>query len=168
MRGSTMTGLRTARPFLGAAAIAAAWLTASGAAAEDQACQYNDSHFHLTNYIQEGLSASELLQLMDGRVCRSTVFGIPLQQEWSYRESGDFAPVYYLDADAPLYYYSFTDAKIALEYRSLSEKDRARLGEGEPSPAPGPQVTIPTMIDSNAHSPAISSAIASTKLGAPL
>src|SRR6478609_8694462 len=76
-------------------------------------CQFSDSHFHLTNYIQEGPSAGEVLKLMGDRVCRTTLFGIPLQQEWSYRESGDVAPTYYLEADAPLYYYSFTDAQIA-------------------------------------------------------
>ena len=30
------------------------------------------------------------------RVGRSTLFGIPLQQQWSYANSGDFAPTYYL------------------------------------------------------------------------
>ena len=47
---------------------------------------------------------------MGTRVSRSTLFGIPLQQHWSYANSGDFAPTYYLQSDAPLYYYSFTDA----------------------------------------------------------
>ena len=47
---------------------------------------------------------------MGKRVGRSTLFGIPLQQQWSYRISGDNAPTYYLDTDARLYYYSFTDA----------------------------------------------------------
>ena len=50
---------------------------------------------------------------MGTRVGRSTLFGIPLQQQWSYANSGDFAPTYYLQTDAPLYYYSFTDAFIA-------------------------------------------------------
>jgi hypothetical protein len=53
------------------------------------------------------------------RLGRSTLFGIPLQQHWSYANSGDFAPTYYLHSDAPLYYYSFTDAYIATVYRSL-------------------------------------------------
>ncbi len=39
------------------------------------------------------------------------VFGIPLQQEWSYAVTGDDAPTYYLHSDAPLYYYSFIDAQ---------------------------------------------------------
>jgi predicted TIM-barrel fold metal-dependent hydrolase len=88
---------------------------------------FNDSHFHLTNYIQEGITAKDLLNLMGDKVHRSTLFGIPLQQQWSYRVTGDFAPAYYLDSDAPLYYYSFTDAYIAMQYLSLSKEDRARF-----------------------------------------
>ena len=61
------------------------------------------------------------------RVGRSTLFGIPLQQQWSYANSGDFAPTYYLQSDAPLYYYSFTDAVIASAYRSLSKDEQARF-----------------------------------------
>ena len=64
---------------------------------------------------------------MGTRVGRSTLFGIPLQQEWSYRNSGDEAPTYYLDSDSPLYYYSFTDAAIAMAYRALSKTEQARF-----------------------------------------
>jgi hypothetical protein len=64
---------------------------------------------------------------MGARVGRSTLFGIPLQQQWSYGNSGDFAPTYYLQSDAPLYYYSFTDAYIASVYKSLSPADQARF-----------------------------------------
>jgi hypothetical protein len=64
---------------------------------------------------------------MGTRVGRSTLFGIPLQQHWSFANSGDFAPTYYLHSDAPLYYYSFTDAYIASVYRALPEADRARF-----------------------------------------
>ena len=39
------------------------------------------------------------------RDSRLALFGIPLQQTWSYANSGDFAPTYYLQTDAPLYYY---------------------------------------------------------------
>jgi hypothetical protein len=89
--------------------------------------EFNDAHFHLTNYIQEGIGAREFLQIMGTRVERSTLFGIPLQQQWSYANSGDFAPTYYLHSDAPLYYYSFTDAYIASVYRSLSPPEQARF-----------------------------------------
>ena len=89
--------------------------------------ELNDSHFHLTNYIQEGTDIHEFLKIMGNKVGRVALFGIPLQQEWSHQNSGDFAPTYYLQTDAPLYYYSFTDAHIAMAYRSLSKEDRARF-----------------------------------------
>jgi hypothetical protein len=91
------------------------------------ACDFSDSHFHLTNYIQEGPSAAEVLKLTGDRVCRSTLFGIPLQQAWSHAESGEVAPTYYLEADAPLYYYSFVDAAIAQQYLALPASDRAHF-----------------------------------------
>jgi hypothetical protein len=65
--------------------------------------------------------------MMGQRIGRSTVFGIPLQQQWSYGNTGDFAPTYYLQTDAPLYYYSFTDAQIATAVKSLPEIQRQRL-----------------------------------------
>jgi predicted TIM-barrel fold metal-dependent hydrolase len=89
---------------------------------------FNDSHFHLTNYIQEGITAKKFVDSIMGDKCgRSTLFGIPLQQQWSYQNSGNYAPSYYLQSDAPLYYYSFTDAYIAMQYRSLSKAQQARL-----------------------------------------
>jgi predicted TIM-barrel fold metal-dependent hydrolase len=88
---------------------------------------FNDSHFHLTNYIQEGITASRFLQIMGQKVGRSTLFGIPLQQQWSYQNSSAFAPTYYLETDAPLYYYSFTDAYIAMQYRALTKEQQARF-----------------------------------------
>ncbi len=105
-------------------AIVAALLAVVGPAV---AYDVNDSHFHLTNYIQEGTDIRTFLKIMGNRVGRSTLFGIPLQQSWSYRVSGDLAPTYYLDSDADLYYYSFTDAFIAMAYRSVAKKDQARF-----------------------------------------
>ena len=91
------------------------------------AFDFHDSHFHLTNYIQEGADIHKYLTIMGNRVGRSTLFGIPLQQMWSYQNSGSFAPAYYLQSDAPLYYYSFTDAYIASVYNSLSAADKQRF-----------------------------------------
>ena len=88
---------------------------------------FNDSHFHLTNYVQQGTDIHQYLKIMGDKVGRSTLFGIPLQQAWSYGNSGNFAPTYYLQSDAPLYYYSFTDAFIAMAYRSLSPEEQRRL-----------------------------------------
>lgn len=87
----------------------------------------NDVHFHLTNYIQKGVSVKDFLQVMGNKVGRVALFGIPLQQQWSYNVTGDFAPRYYLDTDAPLYYYSFTDAMIASAYNSLNAEQKKRF-----------------------------------------
>jgi predicted TIM-barrel fold metal-dependent hydrolase len=87
----------------------------------------NDSHFHLTNYVQEGTDIHAFLRIMGDKVGRVALFGIPLQQTWSYGNTGDFAPTYYLQTDAPLYYYSFTDAFIAMAYRSLTKEEQARF-----------------------------------------
>ena len=94
---------------------------------QDAANEFDDSHFHLTNYIQQGIDVRKFLEIMGTRVGRSTLFGIPLQQQWSYANSGDFAPTYYLQSDAPLYYYSFTDAYIASLFRALSKAEQARF-----------------------------------------
>src|SRR5690242_3415506 len=65
--------------------------------------------------------------MMGQQTGRAALFGIPVQQEWSYRVDGDRAPTYYLHSDAPLYYYSFTDAWIAMAYKSLPKDQQARL-----------------------------------------
>jgi predicted TIM-barrel fold metal-dependent hydrolase len=87
----------------------------------------HDAHFHLTNYVQQGTDIRDFLKIMGDRVGRVALFGIPLQQTWSYGNTGDFAPTYYLQTDAPLYYYSFTDAWIAMAYLSLAPAERARF-----------------------------------------
>lgn len=88
---------------------------------------FNDVHFHLTNYIQHGTDIHDFVKIMGTAVGRVALFGIPLQQQWSYANSGDYAPTYYLQTDAPLYYYSFTDAYIAMAYKSLSKDEQAHF-----------------------------------------
>src|SRR5437762_8145869 len=86
-----------------------------------------DSHSHITNYIQKGLTIREYMKIMGDKVGRTALFGIPLQQQWSYENSGENGPRYYLDSDAPLYYYSFTDAYIAMQYLSLKDDEKKRF-----------------------------------------
>jgi hypothetical protein len=89
---------------------------------------FNDVHFHLTNYIQKGTDIHVYLNdIMGDKIGRSVLFGLPLQQQWSYRVTGDNAPTYYLETDAHLYYYSFTDAFIAMAYKSLTPEQQARI-----------------------------------------
>ena len=102
-------------------------LDASAVGAAEVEPLFHDSHFHLTNYVQKGPSLARFVEIMGDRVGRSTVFGIPLQQTWAYGNSGDDAPTYYLHSDAPLYYYSFTDAFIAMQFRSLPPEQQARF-----------------------------------------
>jgi hypothetical protein len=112
---------------LGALALIVVLVRAAGAQGTGAANEFYDSHFHLTNYVQQGITLRQFLQIMGTRVARSTLFGIPLQQQWSYGNSGEFAPTYYLQSDAPLYYYSFTDAYIASVYKTLTPAEQARF-----------------------------------------
>jgi hypothetical protein len=96
-------------------------------AAPAPAYELNDSHLHLWNYIQQGPTMQDVLKVMGTRVGRAAIFGLPLQQMWSYGNSGDFAPWYYTQTDAPLYYYSFVDAMLAMAYRSLTPEQQARF-----------------------------------------
>lgn len=107
------------------AAVLAGGSVAAGAA--EPAYELYDAHFHLTNYIQKGPDMRTFLGIMGDKVGRAAIFGIPLQQTWSYENSGDFAPTYYLQTDSPLYYYSFTDAYIARQYQSLTPAEQARF-----------------------------------------
>src|SRR5215470_8464860 len=55
--------------------------------------KYNDSHFHLTNYVQEGTNIKDYVAMMGKVVKRSTLFfGIPLQQMWQFTNTGTYAP----------------------------------------------------------------------------
>ncbi|MDV2998836.1 MAG: hypothetical protein N5P05_000442 [Chroococcopsis gigantea SAG 12.99] len=87
----------------------------------------HDVHFHLDNYIQEGITMKDFLGLMGDRVGRVAIFGIPLQQKWDYFVDGDRRPDYYLLSDTELYYYSFVDAVIAQEYLKLSPEEQKRF-----------------------------------------
>lgn len=67
---------------------------------------------------------------MGDKVVRSVVFPLPLQQKWDRFEhyAGDkMPPNYYMGPKAGMYYYSFIDAIVAMDYLKLSEADKARL-----------------------------------------
>ena len=59
----------------------------------------NDSNFHRTNQVQEGTDIRNFLKIMGNKVGRVALFGIPLQQQWSYRIAGKRGPAYYLQSD---------------------------------------------------------------------
>lgn len=88
---------------------------------------FNDAHVHIWNFVQKGPTIHQFVEMMGTKIGRSVLFGLPLQQQWSYYNSGDFAPSYYLQSDAPLYYYSFTDAAVAMAYKSLPPEQQAHF-----------------------------------------
>ena len=51
------------------------------AAPPDASYVVNDSHLHLTNYVQEGTDIHAFLKVMGHKVGRVALFGIPLQQQ---------------------------------------------------------------------------------------
>ena len=57
--------------------------------AQNTTFELNDSHFHLTNYVQEGTDIRDFLKIMGDKVGRVAIFGIPLQQQWSYARTGN-------------------------------------------------------------------------------
>ncbi len=118
---------RMAQVAIGLAISMVLWCSTVAAQMASEQPEVNDVHFHLTNYIQQGTDIHDFLNIMGTKVGRVALFGIPLQQEWSYEVDGDRAPTYYLNTDAPLYYYSFTDAYIAMAYKSLSKEQQARF-----------------------------------------
>ena len=131
MKSSLLTSLRIGLPLLlatgSAGLLALSGSDPAAAPASWDGYTFHDSHFHLTNYVQKGTGIRQFLDIMGKNAGRVALFGIPLQQTWSFPNSGNSAPGYYLESDAPLYYYSFTDAFIARTFLSLPEADRARF-----------------------------------------
>src|SRR5688500_9944997 len=82
----------------------------AGAQTSSDEYLFNDSHFHLTNSVQERIHNHDVLRIMRNKAGRGALFGIPLQQQRSSRVHADRAPTCYLSSAAPLYYFSFTDA----------------------------------------------------------
>ena len=123
---STETRQLALRTFF-ALAVGALLVAPATRGADAPAPLFHDSHLHLTNFVQQGTDIRDFVKIMGTKVGRAAIFGLPLQQMWSYGNTGDFAPTYYLQTDAPLYYYSFVDASIAMAYRSLKQEDQARL-----------------------------------------
>ncbi len=77
-----------------------------------------DSHLHVRNYVQEGITLDKTYDLLLKKgVERAAVFGIPLQQRWDMETR--VSPSYYLHDDQSLYYYSAIDAILAAEYQLL-------------------------------------------------
>jgi hypothetical protein len=93
--------------------------------------RYIDSHFHIANYAMQGVPLKTLIdKYMGDKIIRSVVFPLPLQQKWDRFEhyaADKMPPNYYMGPKAGMYYYSFIDAMVAIEYLKLSDADKSRL-----------------------------------------
>ena len=93
--------------------------------------QSSDAHFHIANYAMQGIPLKTFIDnYMGDNITRSVVFGLPLQQKWDrYEHYADdkIPPNYYMGPKAGMYYYSFIDAMVAMDYLKLSKADKARL-----------------------------------------
>ena len=64
---------------------------------------------------------------MGNRVGRVALFGIPLQQMWFHGNTGNLHPLITWPVMIHLYYYSFTDAFIAMAFKSLVQRKPGKL-----------------------------------------
>lgn len=88
--------------------------------------RYNDGLFHLVNFAQDSVRASDLLKAMDeAGVEHALVCGLPYTKKWAANEYT--RPTDTLQDDAPVYFYSATDTIIAEEVRKLGAAERRRL-----------------------------------------
>lgn len=88
--------------------------------------QIFDAHFHVEDYLQQGISVAAFLNMMDNvGLTKAVLFGLPLRQTVLSNELEGGR--YYTDSDLPLYYFSGTDHYIAEQYRQLSNGDKEKL-----------------------------------------
>ena len=85
-----------------------------------------DSHLHYYDFTQHTDGFSALVAAMDAAsVDRAVIFGMPIVKMWS--ESDPIRPAYYLDTDAPAYYYAATDLLLANALLRQPEQIRSRF-----------------------------------------
>lgn len=85
-----------------------------------------DVHFHLVDFLQRSDGIEAAVRAMDRTgVERAAISGMPVVKKWNAADPR--RPLYYLEDDAPAYWYSATDVLVARAVESLSEDDRARF-----------------------------------------
>lgn len=87
---------------------------------------YTDAQLHYVNFVQETDGMNALFKAMDqGNVQDVAIMGLSVTKKWE--ESAPKEPRYYMGDEAPMYYYSATDALLAEAIKGLSKERRARL-----------------------------------------
>ena len=99
------------------------------ASAEDTGkCLYNDEHFHIQDFKADGPPITEILKMMEGRVCRTTLMALAITVAHDPLIDRDFAPIYYTQTDGQVAYYNaIQDVLVAHKFLALPEQDRARV-----------------------------------------
>jgi amidohydrolase family protein len=99
------------------------------AAAQDAGqCVYNDSHFHIQDFVAGGPKVADILKMMDNHVCRSTMMSLAVTVAHDPQIDRDFAPVYYTQTDGQVVYYNaIQDVLVAHKFLALPDKDRGRF-----------------------------------------
>lgn len=87
---------------------------------------YTDAQLHYVNFVQETDGMDALFKAMDeGNIHDVAIMGLGVAKKWE--ESAPKEPRYYMGDEAPVYYYSATDALLAEAIKGLPEERRVRL-----------------------------------------
>ena len=88
--------------------------------------RFADAHLHYVDFFQDSEGMTALFDAMDAAgVAHVALMGMPLTKKW--HENEPRRPRYYLGDDAPLYWYSATDAILAEAVRALPPVQRQRV-----------------------------------------
>lgn len=87
---------------------------------------YTDAQLHYVNFVQETDGMTALFRAMDeANIHDVAIMGLGVIKKWE--ESAPKAPRYYMGDEAPVYYYSATDAMLAQDILALPAEQQARL-----------------------------------------
>jgi len=92
VNGATMKKIflqRAQRSLIGGLMMVMLLTSVTTARSQTNNYEFNDSHFHLTNNIQEGPNVRDFLTMMGSTVGRATLFGVP-QNARSIRPATDY------------------------------------------------------------------------------
>lgn len=85
-----------------------------------------DSHLHFFDFTGQTDGFPALVAAMDAAgIDQAVIFGMPIVKMWT--ESDPIRPAYYLDTDAPAYYFSATDLLLANEFLRQPATVRSRF-----------------------------------------
>jgi len=96
------------------------------ASADAQVYRVSDAHLHFVDFLQqtEGMEAA-IAALDAAGIDHAMITGMPFVKKWSAADPR--RPLYYLEDDSPVYWYSATDVLVARAVKGLPPDQRRRL-----------------------------------------